>query len=42
MSLECVYNKSRMDQSKVRRFFISNKKNIIKELVQYQNSILEA
>lgn len=42
MSLECVYNKCKMDQSKLRRFFIANKKNIIKELVRYQNGILKA
>lgn len=39
MSLECVYNMRKMDQSKLRHFFIANKKNIIKELVQYQNGI---
>lgn len=42
MSLECVYNKRKMDQSRLRHFFIANKKNIIKELVQYQNGILKA
>lgn len=41
MSLECAHNKCKMDQYKLRRFFIANKKNIIKELVQYQNGILK-
>lgn len=42
MSLECVYNKCKMDQPKLKHFFIANKKNIIKELVQCQNAILKA
>lgn len=42
MFLECVYNKCKMDQSKLRHFSIANKKNIFKELVQYQNGILKA
>lgn len=40
--MECVYNKCKMDLSQLRHFFIANKKNIMKELVQYQNGILKA